>query len=43
MNMLAFQVNYLTENLKTKLPPSDSRFRPDVRAWENGLMEEASK
>ena len=23
-------------NLKNKLPPSDSRLRPDVRAWENG-------
>lgn len=43
MNMVAFQVNYLSENLKTKLPPTDSRLRPDVRAWENGHMEEASK
>jgi hypothetical protein len=41
--MLAFQVNYLSENLKSKLPPTDSRFRPDVRAWENGQIEEASK
>jgi len=43
MNMVAFQVNYLSENLKAKLPPTDSRLRPDVRAWENGHMEEASK
>ena len=41
--MIAFQVNYMSEKLKQKLPPTDSRLRPDVRAWENALMEESSK
>lgn len=30
------QMNYLTDNLKKMLPPTDSRYRPDQRALENG-------
>jgi len=33
-----YQLNYLTEKLKKSLPPTDSRFRPDLRALENGDM-----
>ena len=33
----------MSDQLKAKLPPSDSRLRPDVRAWENAQLEEASK
>lgn len=32
----AIQSNYLVENMVTKLPPTDSRFRPDMRAYEYG-------
>lgn len=33
---LALQLNYLTPELKEKLPPTDTRLRPDQRALENG-------
>jgi len=36
-------MNYLSNQLKLKLPPTDSRLRPDIRAWENGEMEIATK
>jgi len=29
-------LNYLPDSLRPKLPPTDSRFRPDQRAWEQG-------
>ena len=29
-----FDLNYLTEEMKTALPPTDSRFRPDQRLME---------
>lgn len=32
----ALQLNYLTPELAQRLPPTDSRFRPDQRAMENG-------
>ncbi len=32
----AYQLNNLTERMKKVLPPNDSRFRPDLRALENG-------
>jgi len=34
-------LNEITEDLEGKLPPTDSRFRPDVRALELGDVEEA--
>lgn len=35
MNYLALQLNDLSDELKENLPPTDSRFRPDMRAWES--------
>jgi len=32
-------LNYLSDGLKEKLPPTDSRLRPDQRALENGETE----
>ena len=37
------QLNYLPENLKKILPPTDSRMRPDQRALENGLIKLAAQ
>jgi oxysterol-binding protein 1 len=37
------QLNYLSETLREKLPPTDSRLRPDQRALENGDAETAIK
>ena len=28
-------MNYMSDTLKSKLPPTDSRLRPDLRLWEN--------
>lgn len=42
MNNLALQLNQTSEDLLKKLPPTDSRMRPDVRQWEHGDKEEAS-
>ena len=39
----ALQLNYLTPELKQRLPPTDSRLRPDQRALENGETETAIK
>jgi len=36
------QLNLLNDALKAKLPPTDSRFRSDVRAWEHGDYEKSS-
>lgn len=33
-----FQLNELTEDMKSYLPPTDSRFRPDVRLLELGEL-----
>ena len=43
MNAFSLQMNLLTDELKEKLPPTDSRMRPDVRAWEEGKVDEASE
>ena len=37
------QVNYVTPELKERLPPTDTRLRPDQRALENGETETAIK
>lgn len=39
----SLQLNYLPNWLRGKLPPTDSRFRPDQRALENGDFELASQ
>jgi len=39
---LALQLNYLYNDLLNQLPQTDSRFRPDVRAIENGDYELAN-
>lgn len=36
-------LNEITDDIKGKLPPTDSRFRPDVRALEDGDIDEAEK
>ena len=42
MNSFALQLNILTDKLKEKLPPTDSRLRKDVRAWESGNQQEST-
>ncbi len=42
MNYYSLQLNLLSEELQKKLPPTDSRFRPDMRQWENGNLEGAT-
>ena len=37
----SLQLNYLSDELREKLPPTDSRLRPDQRALENGDTENA--
>ena len=34
MNYLALQINNKSPELKSKLPPTDCRLRPDMSAWE---------
>jgi len=41
MNDIAINLNYIDEELAAKLPPTDSRRRPDMRAMENGDYETA--
>jgi oxysterol-binding protein-related protein 3/6/7 len=43
MNLYALQLNSLSEKLKAKLPPTDSRFRADTRYWENADLELAQE
>ena len=37
----AIELNEFTEDLKSELPPTDTRFRPDQRCLENGQVEKA--
>lgn len=39
----AMNLNYLTKEILLKLPPTDSWLRPDLRAYEFGDIENASK
>ena len=32
----------LSDKLAKKLPPSDSRFRPDIRFWEKSDLDKAN-
>ena len=43
MNKFALQLNVLTNTLKDKLPPTDSRLRPDVKNWEDGKHKESTE
>jgi hypothetical protein len=43
LTKFAMSLNYLPETLVGKLPPSDCRFRPDLRAYEEGKMEFAGE
>lgn len=38
----AMSLNYLPDELRPLLPPTDCRFRPDLRAYEEGQMELAA-
>ena len=40
-NMIALQLNSKTEEMISKLPPTDSRLRPDLNNWENANLEAA--
>ncbi len=40
--MHTLQLNYLTQRLKKVLPPTDTRFRPDQRAYEDGDVKRAA-
>ena len=42
MNYWTLQLNLLSAKLQAKLPPTDSRFRPDVRYWESADLESSS-
>ena len=39
----AVQLNEITEDIKDKLPPTDTRLRPDQRALEEGRVEKAEE
>ena len=39
---ISFDLNYLTEEMKTALPPTDSRFRPDQRLLEYQDIDKAA-
>ena len=39
MNQFSLQLNLMSSKLKKKLPPTDSRLREDVRAWEHADLE----
>ncbi len=42
MSYHGLQLNYLPNNLRPQLPPTDCRFRPDQRALENGDLKLAA-
>ncbi|CAL8306281.1 unnamed protein product [Gadus morhua 'NCC'] len=39
----AMSLNEMEPGMEATLPPTDGRLRPDIRAMENGLMDEASR
>jgi len=43
MNLFAMQLNNISDKLKAKLPPTDSRLRVDTRHWENAELELAQE
>lgn len=42
-NKFALQLNYLNKELIHQIAPTDSRWRPDQRAYENGMVDLAAK
>ena len=42
LNYFAIQLNQLTDEMRSVLPPTDVRFRPDLRAWEDGNFDLAT-
>ena len=42
-SLMTLQLNFLSESMSKKLPPSDSRLRNDIRLLENGDLNAASK
>lgn len=38
MTQFMLQLNYLPKQMRTVIPPTDTRWRPDQRALENGDM-----
>lgn len=41
MNLLSYQLNSMSDNMKSKLPPTDTRLRPDLRYWEQADVDQA--
>ena len=41
MDFNGLQLNFLPQTLKKKLPPTDSRLRGDLRAWDRADLEQA--
>lgn len=41
-NKFSLQLNLLPDQLKDKLPPTDSRFRQDVKIWESGQIDNST-
>jgi len=39
MNDISVNLNHIDDELAEQLPPTDSRFRPDMRAFEHGEFE----
>jgi len=42
-NQCAIQCNYITDEMRAMLPPSDTRLRGDQRLFEEGKVEEADE
>ena len=40
-DLFTLQVNNTSAQLEAKLPPTDTRFRKDIRFWENADMKSA--
>ena len=42
-NMWSLQLNVITDELKAKLPPTDSRLRTDIRHWDEANLQMAGR
>jgi hypothetical protein len=43
MNLFSLQLNNISDKLRAKLPPTDSRLRQDIRLWESADMAKAQE
>lgn len=43
MDEVALTLNQIPDHLRGKLPPTDARFRPDMRLMEEGDFAQATK